>query len=677
MKESTLLASLALFGELYDGQNNKNVNDTIADLIKYAVVKKHYGLLSSTELKELINSTYDFDIPESVIRSVIKSRLKSQVEIKNGLFYFRFEYDQNQKDLEKELESIQETQKNIFENLILFIEKKEKRVLTDEKKIELFVEFSDFILDNSSNGEFKKNIASFFLENINGTDIKDKVNTIRDGYIIYQGIRFTPDLNNLDHFSNLTILLSPEHLFNCVGYNGELYEGIFGDFMGLVNEINESQKKKGRVPVIQVKYIEETKQEVDRFFQAAEEIIRKRRVVQERRPAMEYIFRKCSTPVEIAHEKIKFYKQLDANGIQLHIIDDSVYGNPKYITEDATIIEQHKTQFRQNNRLDEEYINVFRIFTKVIYFRKGLNNRDFTKIPCIYMTDSKFALSMSHLIHLRDERRTFPYARDIDYVINNFWFRLKKGFGERERLPKSFDIIARTQIIVASQIRHSLSRIFFELQEKIGIGNISPEDAIELVEDLRSRYFLPEDINPDTLGDSLSLLVDDSATEELLRRHHLKDQKIRDMSDYTQKLEGRLQEYEEKDRLNIELERTRKTEENKKVYCEEKWKKYLEGAEKERRYVFTTIGKLISFNFLIFILDSKFNFLENSLLKLLMYFAPYILKGFETAWRSYVVDKDLFKLGWNSVIEYWKLDEIKQQKFAEYSEEFDLANKSI
>ena len=88
--------------------------------------------------------------------------------------------------------------------------------------------------------------------------------------ILYQGIKFTADINELGKWnSELSIFLSTEHLFNSLGYNGLLFKQIFDDFYNLVREINTSGKTKSGDKLVNLYYLEETRDEVNYFFQTA------------------------------------------------------------------------------------------------------------------------------------------------------------------------------------------------------------------------------------------------------------------------------------------------------------------------------------------------------------------------------------------------------------------------
>ena len=63
-------------------------------------------------------------------------------------------------------------------------------------------------------------------------------------------------------------------MFNSLGYNGLLFKQIFDDFYNLVREINTSGKTKSGDKLVNLYYLEETRDEVNYFFQTAENILK-------------------------------------------------------------------------------------------------------------------------------------------------------------------------------------------------------------------------------------------------------------------------------------------------------------------------------------------------------------------------------------------------------------------
>jgi hypothetical protein len=49
------------------------------------------------------------------------------------------------------------------------------------------------------------------------------------------------------------------------------------------------------------------------------------------------------------------------------------------------------------------------------------------------MTENRFALYLAHNYSVKFENQDIPFAKDIDFITNKFWFKLKKGFSDSTR----------------------------------------------------------------------------------------------------------------------------------------------------------------------------------------------------------------------------------------------------
>ena len=128
------MASVALFSELYNNDKYTNVTDILGEFIKGAVISEGKWTINSTELKLLLESTYDFKIPESVIRTTVKNRLKDLVTLRDGHYVFSSAIKDGFEGIENAYNVIKEKQNNIFSQLVEFIELREERSLSEADK---------------------------------------------------------------------------------------------------------------------------------------------------------------------------------------------------------------------------------------------------------------------------------------------------------------------------------------------------------------------------------------------------------------------------------------------------------------------------------------------------------------------------------------------------------------
>jgi hypothetical protein len=272
MKDKNLIASVALFSELYNSDTYKNIPEIIAEFIRGAIIFENKYSFNSTELKDLLNRIYGFDIPESVIRTTLQNKFKDEIKRENNYFHFNDSIKNRQLNINSDFNEISKSQNQVIEDIYTFIETKKRISLETSDKREILENVFHFLMDNGYSEKYSDLISAYVLTKEKDNYLRELFNSIKEGLILYQGINYTADINQLGSWNNdLTIYLGTEHLFNALGYNGILYKEIFDDFNKLVFEINSSHKNTKRKK-IELKYLEETKIEIDNFFQTAESI---------------------------------------------------------------------------------------------------------------------------------------------------------------------------------------------------------------------------------------------------------------------------------------------------------------------------------------------------------------------------------------------------------------------
>jgi len=513
MQEYKLLASVVLFRELYD--KDKDIYDVIAELIKAAIYFENKWSFNTTEATQLLEITFGFKIPESVVKTTLKNRLKNQQHIllfSDGLYTLNPEAEINTSLLSTELKSTTSKQNAIINDLVSYIEKSTLTRLDQEEKSILINSFGAFLLDESIDEKYADYISSYIIYMQSTTGFTEMLNAVREGYVLYNGVRYTPDLNDIGLWkTELTIYLDTEHLFNSAGLNGSLYKQLFDDFYNLVKEINNSGKK-----YITLKYFEECKKEVDGFFYVAEQIFEKNISLDPSKYEMTRILDNCKTKSDILEQKAGFYSQLERKHINIEERKD-FYDEHQYNIEDKFLINKIKVQVEETGRKfdEEKCVNILKIFSRINYLRKGVNSGAFERIGYILLTGNTFTRFLSFNPLIKTEGKDIPFATDIDFITNRFWFRLSKGLSASRSLPKSMDVIAKAQVVLSSHINSSVSEKFDSMKKKYTAGKISKEETEYLHHELRSKTSTPEYITQDTLEEALAFLSVDGFEKHL------------------------------------------------------------------------------------------------------------------------------------------------------------------
>jgi hypothetical protein len=680
MKENNLLASVALFSELYNNEKYNNISDIIAEFIKGAVVSQKKWVLNSTELTKLLEDVYEFKIPEAVIRTTVRNNLKGFYISENGFYHFDSiklaDYDR----VENEYSVVLQSQQEIFSDLVLFIETRQNEVLTVANKSEVLQDFRKYLLDAGSSDKYSKVISAFLIKNKENEDFKKNLNLIKEGLILYQGIRYTADLNELGRWnSELTIFLSTEHLFNALGYNGVLYRQVFDDFYKLVSTINLASRNRNGEKLIQLKYFSETKDEIDSFFETAEAIFKGHASLDPTKSAMVEILKDCKSPSDIKTKKIRFENDLRQMGITLQEFNHSPYKYVDYVVDDEAILKQLQEEAANKGRSFDEgqCRRYFRMFTKVNYFRGGESKTNFEKIGFILLTGNRFGLFLAHQTKVKFNEEDIPFAKDIDYMTSKFWFKLKKGFNDKDGLPKSFDVMTKAQMILSGQVGSSVYRAYSKLKNEYRAGTLSKEEALERSYQLREKNIKPEEITKESIEDSLAI-IDGEAYFEDLYREKVKNEEV--LQSTLQQNKELLEELKRRDEVELNKareERKRLFETAKEKFVSKKWKNYKWLMVKEISYfLFITLITILPILAALFIKGNpRLNtWLEEGNRELYVFGGLAFIFLAELLGRSYLFNKEKVKRGWKNILIIFqrsKFKILKETNFIEYGNQFE------
>lgn len=672
MKEINLLASVALFSELYNNNNN-DVSDILAEFIKGAIVSEKKWVINSKDLTQLLEKVYEFKIPESVVRTVVRNKLKNIAPKDiNGFYVFNNSIEENFSSINEEYNSFLKIHKGILEGLILFIDSKQNIPLSDDEKNTVAKNFYNYLLDNNISDKYSKIISVFVIKNQIDKTFTDSLNLIREGLILYQGIRYTADINELGKWNTeLTIFLSTEHLFSALGYNGSVFKQIFDDFYELVSLINAGKRNKYGETLIQLRYLEETKDQINAFFHTAELILQGTVQLDPSKSAMKEILNGCKNKSDIVAKKIKFESELKRIDISVREFNQNIYKYADYVVEDENVLSELEKEAKEKQKTFDEHLcrQFFRIFTKINYLRGGQNKTEFENIGYIFITENSFALYLAHQSKVKFGESDIPFAKGIDFITSKFWFKLKKGFGDRQSIPISFDVITKAQLILSAQLSQTIGQAFSKLVEQLRSGTLSREDALEMSYALREKSGKPEDINADNVEMSLDFLNDELKFEDLYRERSQREQELNDIKLEKEELK---KEILRRDFIVAQQEEEKRMEREKieeEEFILSQWISYKKSKNNDLFYFMvvqlsTTLPVLIAL-------------LLKSILPLWLTVALVLLSALELTGRSYLFNKERVKTGW-----LWFLTLVNKKKYnielerrrKEYSELFRGSN---
>tara|TARA_R110002033_G_scaffold125405_1_gene167515 strand:- start:26 stop:2107 length:2082 start_codon:yes stop_codon:yes gene_type:complete len=510
LEESRCLASLAVFRELYNLE--KDIYSIISEFLSELIVSTSKHSFNLTEITSELNITYDFSIPEAVIKTSL-NRLPF-LSKSNGIYSVENLAEIKSKQINNKKDSIQESNEKIIGNLFKFIESQDNKTLSEVDKKEIVHSLISFLIDSANGNNYSEYISAFILSNQDDEYFKKRLNTIKEGVVLYSGIKFNNNINELGQWkSDLTIFIETEILFHFAGYNGVLYQTLWNDFFEYVKEINRKHPNR-----IKLKYFGDVKGEIERFFKKAEYIIEGKDKPNPKITAMNTILNGCDSPADIVSKKAQFFQNLKTCGIQEDDFKDYFNeANYQYNIVDQKILDNISKELEI-----EDVSDYLRFLNYVSIRRKEANENNFENIGYILLSGNSKTLQIAWNENIKVYGQV-PLATTLSFLTNKFWFKLNKGFG-KDNFPTTFDVVTKAQIVLSNQINESVGRKYDDLQLKFKNGQLTQDQAKASIIELRKQSKKPEEIRDEDISSILDSISEDSLESFLKEQEHFKSE---------------------------------------------------------------------------------------------------------------------------------------------------------
>jgi hypothetical protein len=512
LEEFKLLSSVAVLRAIYD--EKKDIYDVLSEFIRALISERSLQALNSLECTKYIEDEFGFHIPEAIIKSCLRKRLvkSGDLVLERGV-YTVTETFKRHSSFDADFSNSKSDYTNVIDRLSIYCS---SSALIEINRNELEADFEDYLLRPDKKNKHTSEIANFVLTNENDLEFINKINNIEEGLILYTGIRYSPDLSTLGQWrGDLIVFLDSEHLFSAVGLNGGLYKTIFEDFYKLADEASRN-KKGGRITL---RFFEETGDEIERFFFAAQKIIAGKSRIDPSKTAMVNICNGCKYESDILAKKTEFYNSLDTLKI-LREKPTNYYDKPEFNVESVEVVKSIKEEVSSERTPEDIIASILKVFTKINYLRQGQSNIGIDRVASIFLTESWLPQRISFSDTIFEGNGSIPFATNIEFLTEKLWFKLDKGLGGKSGKPASFDPIIRAKLIISSQISRSVSEIYRELSHKLKTGEMDKELAARIHHDICIAPSKPEDVSIDSLAMSKGIL-DDSYIEKVIKEKTL------------------------------------------------------------------------------------------------------------------------------------------------------------
>jgi hypothetical protein len=493
-----LISSAAVLRALYD--EKKDIYDALSEFIKAAISSRHLTVFSSRDCVNYLEEDFGFSLPEAIIRSCLRNRLvrANVLNLNNGAYSITQEFS-----IDAEFDADFQASRNEYDEII-------KRLLDfcsdngllniDLREIEKSLEV--YLTRPDKSDKYGNDIARFIVTFESESGFREKLGRIEEGLIIYTGIRYSPDLSTLGSWrGDLTVFLDAEHLFNATGLNGPLYKRLFDDFNELVGEINRN-KKGGKIAL---RYLEETENDFESFFYAAQKIVEREGTIDPSKTAMINICNGCRYKSDVITKKAEFIIKLSRLKITKEPAFD-YYSKPEFNVESTSVLEGLIFELKESNVSSDDISAILKMFTKINFLRKGENNVGVDRVSSIFLTESWLPQRMSFSDHVFDGNGAIPFATNIEFLTEKMWFKLNKGFGGDLKKPASFDPVIKAKLTISRQISRSISSIYRTLSDQFDKGLVDEDIVARIHYEINRAPSKPEDVSVESISMSKDFL---------------------------------------------------------------------------------------------------------------------------------------------------------------------------
>lgn len=123
----------------------------------------------------------------------------------------------------------------------------------------------------------------------------------------------------------------------------------------------------------------------------------------------------------------------------------------------------------------------------------------FRTIHAIILTGNRKTLLLGEKYKSDQE---VPLATTLSYLTNRFWYSLHKGiFNEKTTVPGA-NIITMAQVAFSQKVNESLTDEYKKLKQQFDNGEITKEQACEIIAGLKIPYLRPESVTKEMVSDA-------------------------------------------------------------------------------------------------------------------------------------------------------------------------------
>lgn len=500
LNNSDFNSALALFQSLYKSHKG-DIFTIVERFILVGVRSQHLSSVTIEKVSQLLRDLFNIEIPKTIIQKCVNNQQTFQY--KKGEYIVVSEPQQEIDDLLAELNEIDNKNDTIVTELYEYIEHKNLVNLSSKEREEIREVFFDYIKDREieSNNKYFLDITQFIIYHEGDNDFLASLDAIKEGMIIYRGIRYSETTDAKTWKNDTTFFLDMEYLFSSFGLNGSFYKECFFDFYDLVREINEGSPSRMGKSRIKLMFFSKTKDYIDRFFSVACRIKDGEEQLYNNSEAMEQIINHCTDATDVLKYKSEFYKYLNDLGIEEYNDDINLLKHKNWLFETNNLMEKAYKEFAEDTSADIKDYLLYADYINIL--REGRNYNNLERCPFMFLSASTFANRFSKFLRDNDPDVKTLVICKMDIFTEKMWFKLRKGIVDKSSIA-TFKVLFKAKSVVSSFLSESVLKSYNKIKE-------SNEDIDVLkgyYAEIRSKRHTPENINAQNVEDDIAFVMD-------------------------------------------------------------------------------------------------------------------------------------------------------------------------
>lgn len=480
-----ILASYVTLKELYNTNKYRSSYQILVEFVKYIIINEKLHSFLLLQMKEKINEVFGFNLPVAVLKTTIKNCVFVVKNDNSNGYAVDYSKLQENSEFNSIISLAERDNYTIIDDIVEFA--KEKVTGSYINRQDIVDSLVSFLVDDYSSGKYYEVVSEYILLNSANNKVQDQLQSIKEGVILYIGLNY--NISETGSLKNeLTLYLDMEVLFNITGLNGELYQRVAADMLDVIAQANKKERK------IKLRFFEETKDEIEKFFDAASYVIESSSTPLVNRVAMDNILNGCSSAADVQDKLSDFFYNLRSH---YGIIQDE---HSNYYSHD-------KDTFNLESEDDDEEVrDSVKLISHINKLRKGNISYEYTDSGYILVTETKKTLNVSALFIEQQksdgDRKVCGYALTTNAITNFLWYKLNSGFGGKP-YPHSIDAVLKARFVLSKEISKHIMESYETMKKEYSEGKITKEQVASRILGLRSKPTLPEDLTVENLADSL------------------------------------------------------------------------------------------------------------------------------------------------------------------------------